>query len=89
MVILDEVCQRRGLTWYNSDSYNAGTLVDDLYQFYPATATWTLFSQAQTGAGPSARTFFGLTSLGDSLFAFGGMEDIGLSKSAFDNALDI
>jgi hypothetical protein len=89
MVKLDEICQRRGLTWYNSDCDNAGILVDDLYQFYPATATWTLFSQAQTGAGPSARTFFGLTSLGDSLFAFGGMEDTGLFNLASDVSLNI
>ena len=51
----------------------AGDLLDDLYRYNLINGSWTLYDRAQTGFGPSARSFVGLTSIGDSLYVFGGM----------------
>ncbi len=46
---------------------------DDLYSFDPASLTWTLLSDAATGARPSARSWHGFTSAGGKLYVHGGM----------------
>ena len=62
-------------------SCSAGTLLQDLHVYDPATMAWTDLSAAASGTPPSARMYHGFTSAGGKLYVHGGYDGSGESKS--------
>ena len=66
------------LQWTSMIRSAAGSLQNDLYRYDPVDAVWSnLVHNVTAGSPPSPRASFGFTSIGTSLYVFGGYDGNG------------